>query len=144
MRNRHFSSLEAFFWQLSLLFLMKQCESNYMEKLQSIYKFSLSVCLGVCLFVSNKRQNGWTDRAQIFGVTSQDPREGLWMIKFSKICLYQNSIFENFENPRNFFSKIREIFCFCYLLTRRTPVYFISNTNFYKWNKRWARSAPNF
>ena len=26
----------------------------------SIYKFSL----GVCLFESNKRQNGWTDRAQ--------------------------------------------------------------------------------
>ena len=31
-------------------------------KLLSIYKFGLSVCL----FVSNKRQNGWTDRAQIF------------------------------------------------------------------------------
>ena len=33
--------------------------------IQSIYK-GLSVCLSVCLFVSNKRQNGWTDRAQIF------------------------------------------------------------------------------
>ena len=96
----------------------------------------LSVCLFVCLFVSNKRQNGWTDRAQIFCGSSRDPREGLWMIKFSKICLHQNSIFENFENPRIFFLKIREIFCFCYLLTRRTPVYFISNTNFYKWKSR--------
>ena len=27
-------------------------------ELQSIYKFGLSVCLFVCLFVSNKRQNG--------------------------------------------------------------------------------------
>ena len=24
------------------------------------------LCLSVCLFVSNKRQNGWTDRAWIF------------------------------------------------------------------------------
>ena len=95
---------------------------------KSIYKFGLSVCLSVCLFVSNKRQNGWTDRAQIFCGTSRDPREGLWMIKFSKICLHQNSIFKNFENPRIFFWKSAKFFC--YLLTRRTPAYFISNTIF--------------
>ena len=83
------------------------------------------VCLFFCLYLSNKSQNGWTDRAQIFCGTSRDPKEGLWMIKFSKICLHQNSIFEIFENPRNSFLKIREIFCFFYLLTRRSPVYFI-------------------
>ena len=44
---------------------------------KSIYKFGLSVCL----FVSNKRQKGWTDRAQIFCGTSRDQKEGLWMIK---------------------------------------------------------------
>ena len=98
-------------------------------------------CLFVCPCLSNKRQNGWTNRAQFFCGISRYPREGLWTIKFSKICLYQNSIFENFENPRNFFSKIRKIFCFCFLVTRRTPVYFISNKKFYKWNKRWARRA---
>ena len=38
----------------------------------SLYKFSLSVCL----FVSNKRQNGWTDRAQILCGTSRDPGKG--------------------------------------------------------------------
>ena len=70
----------------------------------------LSVCLFVCLFASNKRQNGWTDQAQIFCVISRDPREGLWMIKFSKICLHQNSIFENFENPRIFFWKSAKFF----------------------------------
>ena len=37
----------------------------------------------VCLFVSNKRQNGYTDRAQILCGTSRDSREGLWMIKIS-------------------------------------------------------------
>ena len=37
--------------------------------------------VGVCLFVSNKRQNGWSDLAQILCGTSHDPREGLRMIK---------------------------------------------------------------
>ena len=62
--------------------------------LVSIYKFSLSGCLLVCLYP--------IDRAQIFGETSRDPMEGLWVIQFSKISLHQNSIFENLENPRNF------------------------------------------
>ena len=76
-----------------------------------LYKFGLSVCLGVCLsvwlFVSNKRQNGWTDRAQIFCGTSRDPREGLWKIIISNICLHQNSIVIKFLK----ILKIREIFC---------------------------------
>ena len=75
----------------------------------SIYKLAcLSVCLFfVCLFASNKRQNGWTDRAQIFCGTSTDPREGLWMIKISNISLHQNSIFIKFLK----ILKITEIFC---------------------------------
>ena len=62
---------------------------NPRSLLLSIYKFGLSVCL----FVSNKRQNGWTDQAQIFCGASRDPREGLWMIEILNICLHQNSIF---------------------------------------------------
>ena len=79
--------------------------TNYNQILNniSIYKFSLSVCL----FISNKRQNGWTDRAQIFCGTSRDPREGLWMIKISNICLHQNWIFIKFLK----ILKIPEIFC---------------------------------
>ena len=69
----------------------------------SIYKFGLSVCL----FGSNKRQNGWTDRAQIFCGTSRDFREGLWIIKISNICLHQNSIVIKFFQ----ILKIREFFC---------------------------------
>ena len=96
-------------------------------QLQSIYKFSFSVCL----FVSNKRQNGWTDRAQIFWGILRDPREGLWIIKFSKICLHQNSFFENFENPR--------IFCFKsanFFILQCTQWEHVNNGN-----GRWARSA---
>ena len=72
------------------------------------------VCLSVCLFVSNKRQNGWTDRAQIFCGTSRDQREGLWMIKISNICFNQNSIsikFFKILKIHEIFLKIREIFC---------------------------------
>ena len=58
-------------------------------KSKVIYIYTFIVCLLVYLLVSNKRQ--------------RDPREGLWMIEFSKICFKQNSIFENFENPRNYF-----------------------------------------
>ena len=53
------------------------------------------------MFVSDKRRNGWTDRAQILF------REGLWMIKISNICLHQNSIFIRFLK----ILKIHEIFC---------------------------------
>jgi len=51
--------------------------------LQRVNSFGLSVCL----FVSNKRQNGWTDQAQIFCGTSSEHREGLWMIKIKKCVL---------------------------------------------------------
>ena len=44
-------------------------------------------CLGVCLFGSNKPHNGGTDQTQILYGTSRGPREGLWMIKISNICL---------------------------------------------------------
>ena len=53
-----------------------------------------------CLFVSYKRQNGWTDRAQFFWGTSCDPKEGLWMIELSK---FATNIWLNFfENQRIF------------------------------------------
>jgi len=38
-------------------------------------------CVFLCPFVSNKRQNGWTDRAQILCGSSRHPREDLWMSK---------------------------------------------------------------
>ncbi len=56
-----------------------------------------------------------TDRAQFCG-TSRDPREGLWMIQFLKICFLQNSVFENFENPRNFLEIPRNFVCFYFTI----------------------------
>ena len=94
---------------------------------KSIYKFGLSVCLfvclPVCLFVSNKRQNGWTDRAQIFFETSRDPREGLWKIKISNTCLHHNAIvinFWKFWKSAKFFVKIHELLFSFKMYTKRT------------------------
>ena len=43
--------------KLSVILCQSQAQgADYHAK--SIYKFGLSVCLSVCLFVSNKRQNG--------------------------------------------------------------------------------------
>jgi len=76
-------------------------------------KLSLSGCLFGCLSVSNKRQNVWTDQAQILCGTSRSPRKDFWMIKISNIGLHQKSIFikflkilkihKNFFNPRTSF-----------------------------------------
>ena len=103
------------------------------NKTQSIYKFGLSVCL----FVSNKRQNGWTDRAQNFCGTSWSPREGLWMIKISNICLHQNSIVIKFLK----ILKIREFFCenpqIIFVL-----FYDVHKENMFKINLEDGREAP--
>ena len=50
-----------------------------------LYLYMYFACLGVCRFVSNKRQNGIADRAQILCVTSHDPMEGLWNIKIENL-----------------------------------------------------------
>ena len=104
----------------------------------SIYKFGLSVCLSVCLFVSNKRQNGWTDRAHIFCGTSRDPREGLEIIKISNICLHQNSIFIKFlkilKNQRNFCENPRIIFVL---------FYDVHKENMFTTNLEDGREAPS-
>ena len=78
---------------------------NYLIYLY-IYKFGLSVMVGVCLFVSNKRQNGWIDWAQILCGTSHGPKEGLCMNKDTKITLQQNSIFiKIWKSTKFFFTK---------------------------------------
>ena len=127
--NREYSMIIALIKKLILnIYIHPLLESIHTYLYIQIWLVWVFICLFVCI--------------QFFWGISRDPREGLWMIKFKKICLHQNSIFKNFENPRNFF--------FCYLLTRRTPAYFISNTIFTneikdpKSLERRARSALNF
>ena len=92
-----------------------------------IYILWLSVCF---FFVSKKkRQNGWTYRAHI-ACTSHDPREGLWMMKISKICL-QQLWFQ--KNPRYLTRKAQTIMFFVLQCIQRE--------NVHNWNRIWMRSA---
>ena len=98
---------KVFFTLNKSIVLVKLKKNPFVDQHLYINLACLSVMVFVCLFVSNKRQNGWTDRAQSFCGTSRSPREGLWMIKISNIYLHQNSIFIKFLK----ILKIHEIFC---------------------------------
>ena len=64
------------------------CEFLLQRKRWKLSKFYKKIAwVFVCLLVSNKGRNGWTDRAQILWGTSHDIRKYLWMTKISKkIC----------------------------------------------------------
>ena len=105
----------------------------------SIYLYTLLFCLGVCnlfvcLFVANKRQNSWTDLAQIFCGTSRGPMKRLMDDRIFKNLPLTNSIFENFENRRNFFFSQNFFFFFVLQCTQKELVH--------NWNRRWPRKAP--
>ena len=79
-RNIYFIFLSK--WIFFLNFLI--------SKHLNIYFACLSVCLGVCLFVWLYPIN--IKMAELLGIKffvgpRMTPREGLWMIEFSKICL---------------------------------------------------------
>ena len=92
-----------------------------------IYVLCLSVCLLVCPFVSNKLQNGWTDRAQFF-----------WNLTWPQGRFMDDRIFTNLLLIKLDFWKfwkstiliIREFFCFV--------LHCIQRENVFKWNRRWA------
>ena len=44
------------------MYKKRKCSQLKWKILASIY--TLRICLGICLFVSNKRQNGWKDWTQ--------------------------------------------------------------------------------
>ena len=68
-------------------------EENWSNLQNNMEFYIYFACLFICLFVFNKRQNGWTDRDQILCGTSRDPSEVLCMIKFQKFAI--NTIFLN-------------------------------------------------
>ena len=88
-----------------------------------IYIYTLLVCLSVCLFVSNKRQNGRTDS-----------REGLWMIQFKNLLITKFVFFKTLK-INDFFNKIQSanLFLFVFQCLRREHVH--------SWSRRWAQSA---
>jgi len=91
----------------------KATVKSWSRSLKSLVIYTLLGCrVFVRLFVSSKRQNGWTDRAQFFCRTSCDHREGLWMIEFLKISSNKIRSLKILKIHEIFFCyKIREIIC---------------------------------
>ena len=91
-------------------------------------------CVFVSLFVSNKRLNGWTVRAQFFVWNLTWPQGRFIKDQNFKIRLKLNSISIKFENPLHFFIKFAK-FLFVFI----SPC--IQRENAHNWNRIWARSA---
>ena len=67
-------------------FLIKQSLCIlHTNTLLSIYIYIYFLGLSVCLFVTNKHQNGWTNRAQILCGTSYNPKKGLCLLRIQKV-----------------------------------------------------------
>jgi len=49
----------------------------------------------------------------------QDPREDLPMLRITKSCIQKLLIFVKFKKCANEYLKIRELFCYCFLLYKR-------------------------
>ena len=109
------------------IFFCLHCKIKTKEKLR-ILKKRISLILKilwefVCfyLFVFIKRQNGWTDWAQIVFRTSRDPREGLWVIEFSKIT----------------FSKTLKIHDIFFIKSANFFYNAVQRENVHNWNRRY-------
>ena len=80
--QRYFTALRP--CNISTFFVFTESEvfkNLEFEIIYFIWKiYTLLVCLFVCLIVSNKRQNGWTDWTQILCGTSHNPREGFLFV----------------------------------------------------------------
>ena len=101
-----------------------------------IYKFSLSGCLFVCLYSINVKTAEPIGPKFFVGSRVTLGKVFEWS-NFQKFASIKIRFLKNFENPQKFFLKIRDIFCFYYLLTRRSPVYFIFTNEI-----KYRREAP--
>ena len=61
--------------QLLLFWKYKISSQELVRERRHLFIYFVLVCLFLCLLVSIKRQNGWTDWAQILCWTSHNPRE---------------------------------------------------------------------
>ena len=73
---------------------------------------------------SNKRQNGWTDRAHILCGTSHDLREGLRMLKITKMCpkVFLDFFVKFWKNVRKNIIKSANFFFLLILLRRCSQI----------------------
>ena len=86
--------------------------------------FNINVLL-VCLFVSNKHQNGWNDPAQIsVGPHKTSGKVYEWS-KLKKFASNKVWFSENFEKPWNFCIKSVKFFSFCFAMYTKRKLFMI-------------------
>ena len=76
-------------------------------------------CLSVYLPVSNKRQNDWTDRGQIFLRLHMTPGKSYEWSKFQKFAFNKVRFLKIFKIHQICFYKIRKIFVCFTMYTQR-------------------------
>ena len=78
----HFIFIYQYLWAYHFIFIYQYLWAYHFIFIFHYLELSIKIlCLPVCLFVINKRQNGWTDQVHILCGTSHAPRKGLWTIK---------------------------------------------------------------
>ena len=104
-----------------------------------MYKYTLaclSVCLSVCI---NKRQNGWTDWAQILCGTSYDPREGLWILEITKCVSTSLCFCSILKNAWKNIMKSANFCCHCFTLYKEKML--TDRATNKSWNQSLAQSG---
>ena len=85
------------------------------------------VCLHSCFFLYPINLK----KAESIG-TSRDPREGLWMIEFLKICLNKFDFWKFWKSAKSFYKIGWNFVCFVLICIQRE--------NVHNWNRRWVKS----
>ena len=87
----------------------------------------LSWWVSVCVFFSNKHQNGWTDPVQICLLDLLWPQGRFMNDQNLKNSLQQNSISIKFWKSTKFFDKIRKVFLFSFSNVYKEKMFTISS-----------------
>ena len=99
------------------------------------YVFYLNILfLSVCLFVSNKRQNGWTDRVPNFVWALTRPQRRVLNDEIFKILCRKFFIFVKIWKCAEKYYEISKHFFYFYTVQR-------DKATVKSWNRRWPRSA---
>ena len=114
-----------------ILYSIKQKQKKSLWIFQIFFRVYFA-CLSVCLFVSNKRQNSWTDPAQIC-----DPRESLWMIEFQKLASNKIRVLNILKIHETLFIKSVKFLVICFVL-----FYIVNKENMFTIEIEDIRFAP--
>ena len=92
-------------------------------KICEIYIYTLFVC--ICLFVSDKRRNGWADRVQMYFVGPHvTPGKVYWWSNFQKFASIKIRFLKILKIHEILFKKYAKFFKWTFLLTMYSQFFF--------------------